>query len=184
MTKFNAKKTMVDGINFDSEVESKYYVHLMKLKRAGEIKDFTMQPAFVLQEAFSKHGEDFPAIKYKGDFQVWYNDGTTKVIDVKGMKTPEFKLKEKLYAKQFDVQLICVSWSGVDGGWIEYSALQKARAKRKKEKEALEKKIVKEMKHNLIEWEDDSRVIATAMDKYSITKPRATKLLKTAKGTK
>ena len=183
MSKFNAKKVEVDGIKFDSEVESKYYVHLMKLKRAGEIKDFTMQPAFVLQEAFEKHGKEHNAIKYKADFQVWYNDGTTKVIDVKGMKTPEFKLKEKLYAKQFDVELICVCYSKIDGGWIEFEALQLARKKRKKEKEALEKKIVKNMQVVLI-YMETTEAIKEAMKKYGITKAVATRLLKTAKGTK
>lgn len=183
MSKFNAKKTIIDGIQFDSAIEGDYYAYLQRLKRLGQIKEFTMQPAFVLLEGFEKHGKKHNPIKYKADFQVWYNDGTTKVIDVKGMKTPEFKLKEKLYAKQYDVELICICHSKIDGGWIEFEALQKARAARKKEKEKHEKAIVKNMQVVLI-YVETSEAIKEAMKKYKITKAVATRLLKTAKGTK
>ncbi|WNL49476.1 restriction endonuclease-like protein [Bacillus phage DZ1] len=178
MSKFNAKKIVVDGIKFDSEVESRYYAHLMRLKAMGEIKEFTMQPAFVLQEAFTKHGKDYPAIKYKADFQVWYIDGTTKVIDIKGMKTPEFKLKEKLYAKQFDVQLICICESKIDGGWIEFEALQKARAARKKEKEKLEKAILKDFNSIVLTRNVSTKdTIGHLATKYSVTVNRVKKLV-------
>ncbi|AVO23053.1 restriction endonuclease-like protein [Bacillus phage Anath] len=182
MTKFGAKKVVIDGIKFDSTVEGDYYCHLLRLKRMGEIKEFTLQPAFVLLDGFEKHGKKHNPIRYKADFQVWYNDGTTKVIDVKGMKVPEFKLKEKLYAKQFDVELICISYSKMDGGWIEYDALQKARAKRKKEKEAFEKKVVEAMrKSEVLKDLTPVQQISHSMKIYKITKAVATRLLKEAK---
>lgn len=40
---------------------------------------------------------DFRAITYTGDFQ-YVKDGKVVVEDVKGMVTPEYKLKEKMMA--------------------------------------------------------------------------------------
>lgn len=56
ITKYNAKKTVVDGIWFDSLVESLYYLYVKDLKEKGELKDFKLQPAYELQ----------PKYKYKG----------------------------------------------------------------------------------------------------------------------
>lgn len=136
MSKYNSRKVIVDGITFDSEMESRYYAHLMRLKGYGEIKDFSLQPAFVLLEGFTKHGKKHLPIKYRADFQIWYNDGTTEVIDIKGFETSDFKLKKKLYANKYDTKLVCVTYSKIDGGWIELEALKKARKLRKKAKEA------------------------------------------------
>lgn len=180
MSKFNAKKVIVDGIKFDSEVESKYYAHLKRLKSMGEVEHFELQPSFVLQDKFTKHGKTHKPIIYKADFKVWFSDGTVKVIDVKGMKLPEFKLKEKLFAKKFDTELICICYSKIDGGWIEYDALQKARAKRKKEKEAKEKKIVTRMKDMLNQGYTDES-IHSYFKRNRVTKAVATRLLKEAK---
>lgn len=136
MSKYGAKKTIVDGITFDSDMEARYYAHLQRLKGQGEIKEFTMQPAFVLLEGFTKHGKKHLPIKYKADFEVWYEDGTHVVVDVKGFETSDFKLKKKLYASRYDVELKLVTYSKIDGGWIELDDLKKARKLRKKTKEA------------------------------------------------
>ena len=41
--KYKNKKTMVDGIKFDSEMESHYYIYLKQLKEIGEVVDFVLQ---------------------------------------------------------------------------------------------------------------------------------------------
>lgn len=95
--KYNNQITEVDGIKFDSKKEADYYCQLKLLKRAGEIKDFGMQERFELLPTFKKNGTTFRSITYIADFVVVNNDGTTEVIDVKGMETQTFKIKQKLF---------------------------------------------------------------------------------------
>jgi hypothetical protein len=133
--KFNAKKVTVDGIKFDSKAESEYYLHLKELKERGQIKDFELQPPFVLQESFRLRGELVRQIKYVADFRVFENDGSTFIVDVKGMETADFKIKKKLYLKRFPEPLKLLTFSKIDGGWIELEDLKKARKLRKEQKE-------------------------------------------------
>ena len=49
MSKFHNKKTIVDGIKFDSEMESHYYIYLKKLKEEGIVLEFELQPKYILQ---------------------------------------------------------------------------------------------------------------------------------------
>lgn len=78
--KFKAVRTEVDGIKFDSIMESDFYRWLTSRPDTGKIE---CHPSITL----------LPTIKWKLDFLVngqWY--------DVKGCETPEFKLKAKLWA--------------------------------------------------------------------------------------
>lgn len=134
--KYNNKKVTIDGIKFDSKVESQYYLHLKELKEKGLIKDFELQPTFTLQESFKKRGLLFRAITYKADFHVWLLDGTDHVIDIKGMETADFKIKKKMFEKRYPQELKLITYSKIDGGWIELDDLKEARKKRKAEKEA------------------------------------------------
>lgn len=52
--KYKNKKTIVDGIKFDSEMESHYYIYLKQLKEIGEVIDFILQPTYLLQEGLRK----------------------------------------------------------------------------------------------------------------------------------
>lgn len=95
--KYNNQKTIVDGIEFDSKKEADYYIHLKLLKKAGEIKDIGLQQRFVLQPGFEKNGVKYQPITYIADFVITNNDGTTEAIDVKGVETQVFKIKQKLF---------------------------------------------------------------------------------------
>lgn len=99
--KYNNKKTIVDGIEFDSKKEAEYYQKLKFLKRAGEIKDFGLQPRYELQPKFSKNGKTYRAITYIADFVIDNTDGTTDVVDVKGIETQVFKIKKKLFEHKY-----------------------------------------------------------------------------------
>lgn len=93
--KYNNKKPEIDGITFDSQKESRFYEKLKMLKESGVIKDFELQPEFVLLEP----GQDQVTgrgIKYRADFKIIYTDGKEEIIDVKGYKTSVYKLKKKL----------------------------------------------------------------------------------------
>lgn len=95
--KYNNQKTIVDGIEFDSKKEADYYIYLKLLKKAGEIRDIGLQQRFVLQPGFEKNGVKYQPITYIADFVITNNDGTTEVVDVKGVETQVFKIKQKLF---------------------------------------------------------------------------------------
>lgn len=92
-SKYNAVKTKVDGILFDSKKEADYYIGLKMLVKAGEIKGFARQAEFIVIE-----GDDETApTKYKADFVVFRNDDTAEIIDTKGIETEVFKIKMKAF---------------------------------------------------------------------------------------
>lgn len=106
MSKYNAKKTVVDGITFASNKESVRYIELRNLKMAGMIKSFTLQPQFVLQEGYKrKDGKRIRSIKYIADFEVVHLDGHTEIEDTKGVETDVFKIKRKLLEAKYDLIL-------------------------------------------------------------------------------
>jgi len=97
MTKYRAIKETVDGIKFDSRKEAEAYRKLKILYQAGEVRCLKLQPEFKLTAG----------IKYRADFDVVWKDGRRECIDVKGFKTPVFKLKMKLMKHDFpDVKLV------------------------------------------------------------------------------
>ena len=120
--KYNNKKTIVDGIKFDSEMESHYYIYLKYLKEIGEVVDFILQPTYLLQEGFNLNGKRIRPITYKADFKVIYKDGHEEVIDVKGKLTEEFKIKRKMLLYRYrDINFKCVQERGRKPNkyWIE-----------------------------------------------------------------
>ena len=120
--KYNNKKTIIDGIKFDSEMESHYYIYLKQLKEIGEVVDFVLQPTYLLQEGFNLNGKRIRPITYKADFKVIYKDGHEEVIDVKGKLTEEFKIKRKMLLYRYrDINFKCVQERGRKPNkyWIE-----------------------------------------------------------------
>lgn len=97
--KYNAKKTEIDGIVFDSKAEAKRYAELKLLERAGEITHLQLQPKFELQPKFKKDGKTYRAITYTADFIYCdtLNGGQAVVEDVKGVRTQQFELRRKLF---------------------------------------------------------------------------------------
>ena len=63
--------------------------------QAKEIKGFCLQPVFILASD----------LKYKADFIVFNNDGSTEIIDVKGFKTKEYKVKKKVFEDKFNLKI-------------------------------------------------------------------------------
>lgn len=95
-SKYNAQKTTVDGITFDSKKEADYYCELRIMKMAGEVIGFEMQVPYELQPKYQRNGKTVRAIKYVADFVVTYADGHVEVVDVKGVRTKEYRLKRKI----------------------------------------------------------------------------------------
>lgn len=88
--KYGNERTTVDGIAFDSKAEADHYQTLRNAERGGAISDLVMQPRFPLMV----NGELIGT--YVADFQYVDGDGQLVVEDVKGMRTPVYKLKKKL----------------------------------------------------------------------------------------
>lgn len=108
-SKYKAKKTVVDGITFDSKKEARRYQELKLLERAGAIKDLVLQPRFLLQDKFKHKGKTERKIEYVADFK--YLDiktGRVVVEDTKGYKPDVYNIKRKLFLKKYgeDVDFI------------------------------------------------------------------------------
>lgn len=98
--KYHAKKTVVDGITFDSKKEAERYKELKALQLVGKIDRLELQPRFTLMDGFRYEGKAIRKIEYVADFL--YRDLSTLelvVEDVKGVKTDVYKLKKKLFLK-------------------------------------------------------------------------------------
>ena len=94
--KYNAIKTELDGIVFDSRAEAMRYQDLKLLQASGTITDLAVHTLYELQPAFKRDGKRERAICYECDFE-YYEAGQLIVEDVKGAETETWKLKRKLF---------------------------------------------------------------------------------------
>ena len=127
--RFGAFKVKVNGIQFDSIMESKFYVYLLDLKSKKEIKSFERQVTFELQPGFTDaRGRKVLPIKYIADFVVTDKVGDKSVVDVKGMETPEFKLKKKMFQYLHrKIEFRCLQWVPKRGQWLDLEEIKKSR---------------------------------------------------------
>lgn len=113
-SKYGARKTAVDGITFASKKEAARYRELKLLEKAGEICGLRLQVPFELIPAqYEETGEVYTkgankgkpkrgrciekAVVYYADF-VYQNMGSDRIVeDVKGMRTPAYIIKRKLF---------------------------------------------------------------------------------------
>lgn len=107
MSKYNSKKTVINGQTFDSRKEAKRYQELLFLERAGAIKNLSRQVKFVLipsqrDEATGKVLER--ECSYRADFE-YTEDGKTVVEDVKGFRTKEYILKRKMMLWKYGIRI-------------------------------------------------------------------------------
>jgi len=98
--KFNAKRTEVAGLWFDSKKEAAEYGKLRLLERIGKIQRLELQPVF---ELHAPSGEVLG--KYKADFRFIDQQGRSRVIDVKGVKTPVYRLKKRMVEAEYGIKV-------------------------------------------------------------------------------
>lgn len=141
--RYKSKECTINGIKFDSLMEARYYVYLLEQKNYGFVKAFHMQVPFTLMKKYRNAytGKVVRPIEYYADFVVEKSDGTLEAIDVKGVETEVFKIKQKLFGSIYPhIRLVCYQWSDKYGSrWIELEELKKLRkasSKKKKAKEA------------------------------------------------
>lgn len=102
-SKYNAQKTVVDGIEFHSRKEAERYSELKKLLKAGEISHLELQPKFYL------YGSNGPVLMqsarypngrratWRGDFAYFCSRRNKRICeDVKGMRTDMYLLKKAI----------------------------------------------------------------------------------------
>lgn len=105
-SKYHAKKTVVDGITFDSRKEAYRYLVLKGMEEDGSIEDLRRQVRYELVPAFDVDGKHYRPVCYVADF-VYVDKETGKEIveDVKGVRTDVYKLKSKLFARRYGVSI-------------------------------------------------------------------------------
>lgn len=96
--KYANRKVTVDAILFDSKKEARRYLQLMLLRRAGKIRALAVHPKYpieVLGVKICTYSADFAyeeKIVAQGGTVTWL----PIVEDVKGARTPVYRLKKKL----------------------------------------------------------------------------------------
>ena len=99
-SKYNNKKTLIDGILFDSKREANRYLFLKSMQQAGEIQDLILQPSF---DPIVQGGKVVG--KYYADFK--YRIGMKVVIeDAKGAKTDVYRLKKKIVEAVHNIKIV------------------------------------------------------------------------------
>lgn len=100
-SKYGNRKTVVDGITFDSKREAERWLYLRAREEAGEISHLERQPIFKLSVGDrpvlirSKGYPNGRQAKYAADFA--YFDGDRRIIeDAKGHRTRDFILKKAI----------------------------------------------------------------------------------------
>ena len=94
-SKYNAKKTVVDGFTFDSKKEAGYYCELKIKQRIGKILMFLRQVPFHLPGG----------VVYRLDFLEFWKDGSVHFVDIKGYVTDLFIVKKKLVEALYNIEI-------------------------------------------------------------------------------
>lgn len=94
MNKYHAIKTQIGNVTLDSKKEAKSFVDLQLLLKAGEIQWYCRQPIFDLEGG-----------RYRPDFIVLWKDGTLEIIDVKGVKTPQYLKCKRQMMERYGIEI-------------------------------------------------------------------------------
>lgn len=99
--KYRAKAVVIDGIRFASLKEGTRYNQLKTLLKAGQITDLEIHPMFEIRI------KDIKICRYYADF-MYKEKGSTDLIveDVKGVKTPVYKLKKKMVEAEYGITIV------------------------------------------------------------------------------
>jgi len=104
--KYSAVPTVVDNVRFASKAEATRYRELLLLERAGFIRGLELQPAFPLYVAPHRGADVHHVCTYIADFR--YREGPRGVLrveDVKGVRTPVYRLKKKMVEAQYGIAI-------------------------------------------------------------------------------
>ncbi|MFA5079933.1 MAG: DUF1064 domain-containing protein [Dehalococcoidia bacterium] len=94
-SKYGNKRTLYNGMVYDSQREASRAVELDLLRRAGEVICWQHHVVFPLSKGVS----------YEADFVVVYPDLHVEVEDTKGFRTHEYKIKAKLFREKYGQEI-------------------------------------------------------------------------------
>lgn len=99
--KYKNKKVEIGDVTFDSKAEARRYGELLLRVRIGEIEALELQPRYPLVV------EGMKIATYVADFRYRLRaTGETVVEDVKGVRTPVYRLKNKLMRALYGVEIV------------------------------------------------------------------------------
>ena len=104
-SKYGNKKTVINGIEFDSKAEAERYEDLLWLEKAGTIVGLKRQVPFeIIPALVLPDGTKWSRTEYVADFR-YYDTRKREWVteDVKGFKTDVYKLKRKLMYKEHGI---------------------------------------------------------------------------------
>lgn len=109
--KYRNRKTVVDGITFDSAREAARWQELKLLERAGEIMGLQRQCSLALVPKVKLIGESRarPTVRLVVDFR-FYDLKAAAVVyeDAKGFETPESRLKRHIAKALHGIDVVLV----------------------------------------------------------------------------
>lgn len=88
--KYNAKSCYYKGINYDSTMEANYAAELDRRVMAKDIL------AWERQVPVSIYVNGYHICTNKVDFLIHHKDKSKELVEVKGMETPDYRIKKKL----------------------------------------------------------------------------------------
>lgn len=97
MSKYRSRRVRADGYTFDSEAEYARYCALRVAEKAGEISDLQVHPTFDLHCITGQR-----ICRYEADF-AYTEDGQRVVEDVKGVRTPVYRLKKRWVEAEYGI---------------------------------------------------------------------------------
>ena len=97
MSKYGNKRTVVDGITFDSNAEARRWIDLRLMEKAGEISGLERQVKIELVKGVRLHGSKRarPPMRLIVDF-AYTQKGKQVWEDTKGMETPLSRAKRHM----------------------------------------------------------------------------------------
>ena len=90
-----AKRTIVAGISFPSKLEAAVFLLHKQLEHSGEISDLRMQASVVVKSR-CEHCGDGPVV-WKVDFSYLNKKGELEYAEAKGIETPSYRKRKKLW---------------------------------------------------------------------------------------
>jgi hypothetical protein len=106
---------MYRGHKYDSKAEAHYAELLDNLLEQGKIKSIDRQRVYKLPNMEGK-----PRMRYMADFVVVGNSGVEYIIDVKGMCTPEMKVKMAYFQYVHNKKVHIVFTTGLEAFRTEF----------------------------------------------------------------
>lgn len=106
--KYNAVRTEIDGLKFDSKAEGRRYETLKLLLSAGEISDLEIHPKYDLHVSDFETGEPVLIGRYVADFSYFTQADEFVLEDVKSpmtRKLPLYRWKKKHIKAEYGIEI-------------------------------------------------------------------------------